>query len=152
MFFVFYTIHKIFKKVYSKLFIEWRTKCTDLKDLKIFDFRFFIKSMLLVPDSCPRLFSNINSNSLRYSTSKVIPHIIRIRRKIFVCQARACGSLVQLPTYSVHTVFWSSIQNNSILNIWNYLSAFSRYAEWICSYTENMWKESICTWGKHGIS
>ncbi len=55
---------------------------------------FFIKSMLLVPWSFSRLFLNIKSNSLRYSNSKVIPRIIRIRGKNFFCHVRAISKVV----------------------------------------------------------
>jgi hypothetical protein len=57
---------------------------------EIFDIRFFSsKASFWSPDQDPKLFSNINSNSPRYSTSKVNPRIIRIRGKTFFCHARA---------------------------------------------------------------
>jgi hypothetical protein len=44
---------------------------------------FIIKRMLLAPDFYPSILLNINSNSPRYSNSKVIPRIIRIREQKF---------------------------------------------------------------------
>ncbi len=57
---------------------------------EIFDIRFFSsKASFWSPDQDPKLFSNINSNSPRYSNLKVIPRIIRIRGRKFFCHARA---------------------------------------------------------------
>jgi hypothetical protein len=56
---------------------------------KIFDLRFFSsKASSWSPDQNPKLFSNINSKSPRYSNSKVIPRIIRIRGKKLFCRVR----------------------------------------------------------------
>ncbi len=46
---------------------------------EIFNLWFF-SHRNLVPDSDPKFFSNINSNSQRYSNLKAVLHIIRIRR------------------------------------------------------------------------
>ncbi len=57
---------------------------------EIFDIHFFSsKASFWSPDQDPKLFSNINSNSPRYSNLKVILRIIRIRGKTFFCHARA---------------------------------------------------------------
>jgi hypothetical protein len=57
---------------------------------EIFNIRFFSsKASSWVPDQAPKLFLNINLNSPRYSNLKVIPRIIRIRRKKLFCHAWA---------------------------------------------------------------
>jgi hypothetical protein len=56
---------------------------------EILDFCFFsYKASLWSPDFNPSILSNINSNSPRYSNSKVILHIIRTRGIKFFCHAR----------------------------------------------------------------
>jgi hypothetical protein len=67
---------------------------------RIFGFRFFSsKARSWSPDSFSRLFFNINSNSPRYSNSKVIQRISRIRGKKFFCHARAISKVVPLWLY-----------------------------------------------------
>ncbi len=58
--------------------------------------------------------------------------------------------LVALQSTCTHTYFFfkeypfkSWNKNDSIPNIQNYLGAFSEYAEWICTYTENTQNESF---------
>jgi hypothetical protein len=47
---------------------------------------------------------------------------------------------------TVQCPFKSCKENNSILNTQNYLGAFSKYVEWICTYIENMRKKSVIYW------
>ncbi len=91
--------------------LEIRPHSQDSYSLKvhlheIFDIRFFSsKASSWSPDQDPKLFSNTNSKSPRYSNSKVIPRIIRIRGNKLFCRARAkkliipFRSSVQLHTY-----------------------------------------------------
>ncbi len=62
---------------------------------EILDFRFLSeKECSWSPDFYPSILLNINSNSPRYSNSKVIPRTIRIRGTKFFCNARAISKAV----------------------------------------------------------
>jgi hypothetical protein len=115
---------------------------------------------------------NINSDLPRYSNSKVIPRIIRIRGRKFFCHARVISKTVLVGYRSNSSLsiqflkyypFKSCEEKSSIPNIQIFLTTVTENAEWNLTfaecnvnwnlaYTDNTWNEIECILIIHGIS
>ncbi len=101
--------------------------------------------------------SNINSNSPRIWRSFRVLSEYAERNYFVMLGPNNRSFLVAIRSTCTRTYFLlkyypfkSCNEYDSIPNIQNYLGAFSEYAEWICTYTENTRNESVRILRIHG--